>query len=242
MKKLFWSLLISLTTTASLYATPSSQIWNPSTDIQTVKTWHLGIDNYFSVTDNKTKPVNVPTDVNLTYGPITNLEVGFDYFGANYFGAPDDPLQFNAKYALPEGDKRPAIAVGGQNFGTKPDFTDFNIVYALIAKTFKPVGRFTVGYYAGNNKLLLDEKGAGREHGHDCYLRQADKRQVVGINRLCLGTELLRSSIVRFLVRLFAEHQRPFRLRSPEQPERCRRLRQPHGHHTTGHKLLVQIL
>jgi len=168
MKRLFWSLLVSgycFLNTVCCNATPSTQIWNPSTDIQELNKWHLGIDNYFSVTDNKTKPVNVPTDVNLTYGLVKNLEVGFDFYGANYFGAPDDPVQFNAKYGLPEGDKMPTIAVGGMNFGTKPNFTDFNILYGVIAKTFKPVGRVSLGYYSGNNKLLLDEKGQAANSG-----------------------------------------------------------------------------
>ncbi len=142
------------------YATPSTQIWNPSTDIQGLKTWHLGIDNYFSVSDNDKKAVNVPTDTNITYGVCKNVEIGFDYFGASY-----DPLQFNAKYGLPEGDAMPAIAVGGQNIGTRKDVTNYDIFYAVIAKTFRPVGRFSVGYYNGNDKLLLDEKGEAANTG-----------------------------------------------------------------------------
>ena len=149
------SAFCSLTVQVSVFATPSTQIWNPSSDIQGLKTFHLGIDNYFSVIDNKTKPVNVPTDVNLTYGLVKNLEVGFDYFGASV-----DPLQFNAKYGLSEGDKMPAVAVGGMNFGTKTDSTDFNIMYVVVAKTFKPFARLSLGYYSGNDKLLVDETGA----------------------------------------------------------------------------------
>jgi hypothetical protein len=168
MKKLVWLLIITsnwLLLSVYCHATPSTQIWNPSTDIQSLNVWHLGIDNYFSVTDNKTNPINVPTDVNLTYGLCKNLEVGFDFYGANYFGAPNDPLQFNAKYGLPEGAVMPAIAVGGMDFGTQPNATDFDIVYAVIAKTFKPIGRFSVGYYSGNSKLLLDQNGASASTG-----------------------------------------------------------------------------
>lgn len=163
MKRLFWSLLVSgycILNTVCAHATPSTQIWNPSTDIQETKKWHLGIDNYFSVFDNNTKPVNVPTDVNLTYGLVKNLEVGFDYFGASV-----DPLQFNAKYGLPEGDKTPAIAVGGMNFGTNSNTTNYDIMYVVVAKTIKPLARLSVGYYSGNDKLLLDEKGAAANTG-----------------------------------------------------------------------------
>jgi hypothetical protein len=140
---------------SSLYATPSTQIWNPSTDIQAKGTWHLGIDNYFSVVDNDTKPYAFGTDVGLTYGLIPNLEVGIDVIEPAA-----DPLFFNAKYGLPEGDVMPAVAVGGFNFGTKMDATNYNMVYGVLAKTFKPVGRFSLGYYDGlTDTLFLDENG-----------------------------------------------------------------------------------
>jgi hypothetical protein len=136
------------------YATPSTQIWNPSTDIQAVKTIHLGIDDYFSVFSNDTKPYQFATDVNFTYGLIKNLEVGVDIFQPS-----TDPYQFNAKYGLPETDSMPAVAVGGMNFGTKTDLTNYNIMYVVAAKTFKPLPRITVGYYSGNENLFLDENG-----------------------------------------------------------------------------------
>jgi hypothetical protein len=172
MKKLTWFLFLvaGLAAGRALHATPSTQIWNPSTDIQGLKSWHLGIDNYFSVVDNKTKSYAFPTDVGLTYGLVKNVEVGVDYMGP---GA--DPLMFNAKYGLPEGDMMPAVALGGMNFGTKKtendaggaqvNGTDADILYGVAARTFKPVGRFSVGYYSGNDKLLVDEKGATANTG-----------------------------------------------------------------------------
>ncbi len=155
-KKLFWLLFLglNLSTVTSLYATPSTQIWNPSTDIQELHKWHLGIDDYFSVASNDTKPNHTPTDVNLTYGLIKNLEVGIDVFEPS-----TNPVQFNAKYGLPEGDKIPAIAVGSMNVGTKTNVTNYNIWYAVAAKTFKPLPRLSVGYYMGNSSLLVDENG-----------------------------------------------------------------------------------
>ncbi len=162
MKKIFWlPLLAAVLQMGTLaYATPSTQIWNPSTDIQGLKTWHLGIDNYFSVSDNDAKVVNVPTDTNLTYGVCKNVEVGFDYFGASYY-----PVQFNGKYGLPEGDAMPAVAVGVQNAGTKSDVNNYDIFYAVIAKNFKPIGRISVGYYDGNDKLLIDENAKAANTG-----------------------------------------------------------------------------
>jgi hypothetical protein len=162
MKKIFWlPLFVAAFQMCTLaHATPSTQIWNPSTDIQGLKTWHLGIDNYFAVSDTDKKAVNVPTDVNLTYGLCKNVEVGFDYFGNSYY-----PVQFNAKYGLPEGDAMPAVSVGGQNLGTQAGINNYDIFYAVIAKTFKPIGRISVGYYDGNDTLLLDENGKSANTG-----------------------------------------------------------------------------
>ena len=150
-------LLLSI---SGLYATPSTQIWNPSTDIQALRAFHLGIDDYFSVLDNDSRPYQTLTDVNLTYGLVKNLEVGIDIFEPS-----KDPVQFNAKYGLPETDNMPAVAFGGMNFGTKADVTNYNILYAVVAKTFKPLPRLSVGYYSGNDKLLVDENGEKANSG-----------------------------------------------------------------------------
>ena len=58
--------------------------------------------------------------------------------------------------------RAPALAVGGYNFGTKSGATTQNIGYALIAKTlpktssFPSLGRFSVGYYRGSKRVLVD--------------------------------------------------------------------------------------
>ncbi|MEO0263526.1 MAG: hypothetical protein ABIM62_07395 [candidate division WOR-3 bacterium] len=136
------------------YSTPSTQIWNPSTDIQGYKTFHLGIDNYFSITDNRNSPVAFPTDIGLTYGAAKNLEVGIDLFYPS-----ENPVYFNLKYGFPEKNNLPAYAVGVFYVGTKDDVTDYNIFYGVLAKTLKDTGRISLGYYIGNSKLLVDENG-----------------------------------------------------------------------------------
>jgi len=143
-----------------LNATPSTQIWNPSTDIQGYKTVHLGIDNYFSVLENDTKAYALGTDVGLTYGIYNNLEVGIDIIEPAV-----NPFLFNAKYGIPEKKSLPAVAIGVFNVGTKKDVTDYNIIYAVIAKSFLPIGRLSLGYYTGNDKLLVDENGKKANDG-----------------------------------------------------------------------------
>ena len=135
-------------------ATPTTQIWNPSTDIQPARTFHLGIDNYASVLHNDNRPYAFGTDVGLTYGIVPGLEFGIDLIEPSA-----DPLYFNIKYGIPEGGMRPAFAAGGFSFGTNPDATNYNVFYGVLAKTFVPVGRFSLGYYLGNEKLFVDENG-----------------------------------------------------------------------------------
>ena len=136
-------------------ATASTQIWNPSTDIQKTGTVHLGIDNYFSVVDNSTKPFQLNPDLGITFGAWKYLEVGVDLIQPS-----PDPVYLNFKLGLPESGGFPALAVGGFNFGTKKDATDYNMFYGAAAKTLPVVGRLTLGYYQGMNKnLFLDGTG-----------------------------------------------------------------------------------
>jgi hypothetical protein len=160
-------------------ATPSTQIWIPSTDIQPYKTVHINFDTYIRAANNddgsRTAPV---VDVGPTVGflPYEKIqgEVGFDVISGG--GALDKyPLYFNAKLATPEESLfklSPAIAVGGYNFGTKSGdvrngelATNQNIVYGLVAKTLPVVGRLSAGYFVGNKKVLVDENGDSAEKG-----------------------------------------------------------------------------
>ncbi len=139
-------------------ATPSTQIWNPSTDIQAAGVTHLGIDNYFTQEGPAQGGYAFPTDLGLTYGVNSNLEVGVDVMAPQ-----SNPFVFNAKAALPENGAIPALAIGGFGFGTMQGVTDQNVLYALAAKSLiigdKALGRITAGGYAGNDKVLLDPNG-----------------------------------------------------------------------------------
>ena len=154
-------------------ATPSTQIWIPSTDIQAYKTGHFGFDTYV-----RTKPEpntggqNAPplVDLGLTVGVLPfqkiQAEVGLDfvYGGFNTSGGLDKyPAYGNFKIGMPEDNTYiPAVAVGMYNIGTKKGEvtngvytktgTDANIWYGLVAKTLPVVGRFSVGYYGLNKK------------------------------------------------------------------------------------------
>lgn len=155
-------------------ATPSTQIWIPSTDVQAYKTLHLGIDNYI----RSSKDGGFPNfyDIGLTAGvlPFEKLqaEIGIDYLDGGQAGiagsfneaADKSPIYFNAKVGTPEESLfkfSPAIAVGTYNMGTKLGLTTQNIVYGLAAKTLPVVGRLSVGGFHGSEKAL----GTGKNNG-----------------------------------------------------------------------------
>ena len=162
-------------------ATPSTQIWIPSTDIQAFGVPHFGLDAYYRdwehgyYQDGKRDP-NI-YDSGLTIGVLpfdsVQMEVGADYVSSFSGSKYDDhPIYFNAKIGMPEGvicSNSPAIAFGGYNFGTKYNDatkTDQNIVYGLLAKTVPAfcgvpsLGRFSAGAYEGNGDVLTGPNGS----------------------------------------------------------------------------------
>ncbi|HBR18299.1 MAG: hypothetical protein A3G39_01620 [Deltaproteobacteria bacterium RIFCSPLOWO2_12_FULL_43_16] len=171
------------------FATPSTHIWSPSTDIQPYGVFHLTSDIYVTTKGQDqqvggalgARPQTV-TNLGFTVGVLpfekVQLEVGFDHI-AGYGTYDAYPIYYNAKLGIPEGafgDFFPALAVGGYMLGTKTGGearvnetaklgTDYNILYAKAAKTIGPAGRFSVGYYKGNERLLVDENGKSDEAG-----------------------------------------------------------------------------
>jgi hypothetical protein len=164
---------------AAAYATPSTQIWIPSTDIQPFKKLHFGFDQYIKARklDGTTREPNVINN-GLTIGVLPmekiQMEVGIDQRAYGIEPYDSAPIYFNAKIGTPEDSLfkySPAIAIGGLDFGTKKYTTDagwgtdYNIIYGLLAKTLGKAGRFSVGYYQGNDKMLLDKDGKKDEKG-----------------------------------------------------------------------------
>jgi hypothetical protein len=165
MKKLFLIFLVLVSIASQLvYSTPSTQIWILSTDFQKWKTMHLGLDNYIRTSNiNGVRGAGI-FDAGLTTGllPFEKFqgEIGVDYLYMGDSNYDNHPVYFNAKIGLPEDalfKGFPAVAFGAYNFGLKKDLTNYNIVYGLIAKTIPVLGRLSVGYYTGNDKLLVDE-------------------------------------------------------------------------------------
>lgn len=163
-KLLIITVIVCIISSEISFATPSTQIWIPSTDFQKWKTMHLGLDNYI-----RTSKINGVRgagmfDIGLTTGllPFEKFqgEIGVDYLSMGDSNYDDYPIYFNAKIGVPEGAMfkcSPAIALGAYNIGLKKNLTDYNILYGEIAKTIPILGRITIGYYTGNDKVLVDE-------------------------------------------------------------------------------------
>jgi len=182
MKVFALALSILTATCGAALATPSTQIWIPSTDIQPYKTIHLNFDSYIRTSKQGAGSVtgNV-IDVGPTFGilPFEKIqaEIGFDYIDTgSSVGADTHPFYLNAKVGTPEDSLfkySPAIAVGIYNVGTKfhvsdpvhPDATKQDIVYGLVARTLPVVGRFTAGGYHGSGTVLTDENGHSANDG-----------------------------------------------------------------------------
>ena len=143
------------------FATPSTQIWIPSTDVQGFGVLHLGWDSYIKTKSHAGVYEGTVTNGGITVGvlpfKIIGLEIGIDYRDIN--AVHQYPVYFNAKLGIPEDaffKYQPAIAVGGFDFGTQKGFSTYDITYGLLAKNILKSGRISAGYYFGNDKLLVN--------------------------------------------------------------------------------------
>jgi len=172
-------LFIALVMTGTASATPSTTYWTPATtDVQPFNVWHIGVDNYFRLSQTQeelgtnNQLTSLPTDVGLTVGVLPfekiNLEVGIDGLFPGTRAHPalrsiGRSLLFNAKLGTPEGaffgSWFPAINVGIFNVGTKSEVTDMDMVYFLVGKTLGPLGRLHAGGYYGNPHSALMHEG-----------------------------------------------------------------------------------
>lgn len=177
-------------------ATPSTQIWIPSTDVQPYKTFHLGIDNYFRASgvgkasgDPAKRDANV-MDIGPTVGILPfeklQMEIGFDYLVMANDPNDNHPFSGNFKIGTPEESLfkySPALAVGMYNVGPTQSAANAplvtsgqNIVYALAAKTLPEfgkvpsLGRISAGYYRGSKRALVSESPTSKPQNEGVLL------------------------------------------------------------------------
>ena len=176
------AIILFVLASVSANATPSTHIWTPSTDIQPYKKIHMGADWYFPTKD--TDKTGATVHVLQVYGPTFSLlsdkpednylgklwsplgkimaETGFDYKKGLGTELDKSPLYLHYKLAVLEDayfKGMPALAIGEFDMGTKRDKTNNNVAYIKAARTFDKVGRFSAGYFMGNENLLIDNHG-----------------------------------------------------------------------------------
>ncbi len=181
LKVIFFLVFAPLFLVSLCYATPSTHIWAPSTDVQPYKKWHITSDSYVPTENNSdgTRPATV-TNLGLTVGvlPYKNLsaEVGFDHKSGT--GVDNYPFYFNMKVGIPEnayGPYFPALAIGIYDIGLKHDKTNNDVSYFKAAKTFEvnkfSLGRFSLGAFEGNKNLLTYNGKASNKGILACWER-----------------------------------------------------------------------
>ncbi len=195
MKKMTKIVMLAMTlllvTTGIALATPSTQIWIPSTDIQAYKTVHLGIDNYIrasgvgKATGNPAVRDTNVYDIGPEFGVLpfekVQMEVGFDFVSNSTETNDRHPMSGNFKIGTPEDSlfkNSPALAVGMYNVGPSQPAaiatgvtSGQNIAYVLAARTLPAIGsipslgRISAGYYHGGEKALADPNGKSANDG-----------------------------------------------------------------------------
>jgi hypothetical protein len=166
MKGLAAVLLILLP--AQALATPSSTFWTPMTlDIQPYGLLHIGVDNYFTVDRNLNDGGgSFPTDMGLTLGVLPGAKLQAEV-GVDFLQPSDHPWVFNFKIGAPErtlSKQAPALQIGMFGLGTEPGANE-NVVYAIVGRSFPPVGRLSVSPYTGNGSVLRDAQGNEAKSG-----------------------------------------------------------------------------
>jgi hypothetical protein len=154
--------------TAAL-ATPSSTVWtNATTDIQSFRTLHVGIDNYFTAFRKSADGAGgFPTDAGLTVGVLPSQKVQME-IGIDTLEPTDFPLFLNAKIGTPEGTLfkgSPAVTLGIFNVGTESGVTNQNVGDLVVGKTIPGVCRVFAGGYTGNRELLVNVAGEAEASG-----------------------------------------------------------------------------
>jgi hypothetical protein len=191
MKIVSLAMTLTMAATGAALATPSTQIWIPSTDVQAFKTAHLGIDNYIRASAKSGVPGNLNRDTNVyDIGPEVGIlpfekvqaEVGFDFYGNSTNPNDNHPFSGNFKIGTPEDSIckfSPAIAVGMYNVGPTNYGKDIapgvtsgqNLAYVLTARTLPAIGpvpslgRISAGYYHGSARALQDTNGKSANDG-----------------------------------------------------------------------------
>ena len=158
--------MLLITTESRLSATPSTVYWTPCTTyFQPFLKGHIGYDTY--VRENSM----LTNDYGFTIGvlPFEKLQAEIGYDALLPVASPatfKDANYLNAKIGWSENTLLPVgFSAGIFNVGFDKDVTDYNVMYAVIGKTFDNIGTIAVGGYSGNKELLKNDNGNADNNG-----------------------------------------------------------------------------
>lgn len=223
-KKVIFSFALCALSFNFAYATPSTHIWTPSTDIQPYKKIHVTADTYTPTTGKSTNSDNYDQHnyVQQVYGltfsllsdkPEENLfgkfwsplgktmaETGFDYkkgYGPFYDST---PWYFHFKLGVPEAayfKNMPAFAVGSYDMGTRSQRTNYNVWYFKGAKTLV-LGRLNLGRFSAGyfrgNGRLLRDKNGLRDNNGPMFAWERTMSEISDKLWLCVDYQGTQSS------------------------------------------------
>ena len=201
---------------SNVYATPSTHIWTPSTDIQPYKKIHSTSDFYFPATGKGTNADNydqhnyVLQVYGLTFSLLSDqpeenflgrlwkplrkvmAETGFDYkkgLGSFYDST---PWYFHFKLGMPEDayfKNMPAFAVGSYDMGTRSHRTNYNVWYLKGAKTLN-IGKVNLGRFSAGyfkgNGRLLRDKNGLRDNAGPMFAWERTMSEISDKLWLCV--------------------------------------------------------
>lgn len=158
------AVLALLALVSNAFATPSTVYWTPCTTyFQPFLKGHIGYDSY--IRDKS----GLSNDYGFTIGVLPFKEVQAEIgYGAIVpaAGGLKDGSYFNAKIGLPENTLLPVgLQAGIFNAGLTPGVSDYNVMYAVIGRTFENIGTFVAGGYYGNEALLYNDNGNPNNSG-----------------------------------------------------------------------------
>lgn len=150
-----------------LEGTPSSVFWTVcTTEVYSIGTGHIDVDNYFSVFNRRKHGSSFPPDFGFELGFLSWKDLSAEA-GVDYIGGTDNPLFFNLGIALPEGQlftHAPSLKIGIFDLGTRYQGhfkTNFNIVDVIIGKDLpNPIGgKICLAGFAGRRSMGKNRQG-----------------------------------------------------------------------------------
>lgn len=166
----FGGVLLTCALVGPVAATPSTTFWAPSTPyVQPYGVLHVTYDSYFD--DRAAYPVTVGLEAGVIHAKKLQAEVGFDALYPTFSsGEPVGvPLVLNGKLGAPEDayfKGSPGWSAGIFGLGFEEDVTDYDVLHAMLGKTFPKIGSLSLGgYYGLNENLMRSSTGGANRSG-----------------------------------------------------------------------------